>query len=330
VGSVLLPGFGFVDDISLLCTDLKDISECLASRAIFASKYQVDWKPSKDQYLQRSGPSPSTEAFRASSGGSHLSKTIKVLRELFYGRLMRRAATPITTALLEERLRQVQANATGPSFLSVTKDLLELLGLSQFWALSNFPSKSEWKVECKRALHDNDVRLWQEWRAEHGRANGWLHLMSNKWGLQRYTTKMSGKDLALRASLRLGVTSAGASKLHENPSFCRFCSQDKMETGHHLLCDCLAFCAPRARFWTSLGLPKAESSELYWSKYVEFSMASTSFLASVDMLFEEKTKHPLRGSYDTLKPPDDDPEACQESLREMAKWVLSDLDLEEN
>jgi hypothetical protein len=48
------------------------------------------------------------------------------------------------------------------------------------------------------------------------------------------------------------------------------------------------------------------------------------------MLFEEKTKHPLRGSYDTLKPPDDDPEACQESLREMAKWVLSDLDLEEN
>jgi hypothetical protein len=88
--------------------------------------------------------------------------------KLFHGRLMRRAATPVTTALLEVRLRQVQADATGPSFLSATKDLLELLGLSQFWALSKFSSKAVWTAECKQALHDNDVRLWQNMDVQTG------------------------------------------------------------------------------------------------------------------------------------------------------------------
>jgi hypothetical protein len=73
---------------------------------------------------------------------------------------------------------------------------------------------------------------------------------------------------------------------------------------------------------------QVECSELCWSKHVDFSVAIASLASGQALLGEDG--HPLGGNYDTLKPPEDDPEAFQESLRETAKWVLSDLDLEEN
>jgi hypothetical protein len=40
--------FGYVDDVSLVCTDLKDIDESLKARGEFATKYQVAWAEGKD------------------------------------------------------------------------------------------------------------------------------------------------------------------------------------------------------------------------------------------------------------------------------------------
>jgi hypothetical protein len=61
---------------------------------------------------------------------------------------------------------------------------------------------------------------------------------------------------------------------------------------------------------------------------VEFSVASANFLTSVAMTFAATASHSLRGRYDILQPPDDDPEAFQANLRDTAKWVLSDLEVE--
>jgi hypothetical protein len=81
VGKSKIPGFGYVDDVSLVCTDLEDIVESRKARDTFATKYQMDWKPSKDQYLLRNGPRLSADIFSEFSGGSSLSKDIKVLGE---------------------------------------------------------------------------------------------------------------------------------------------------------------------------------------------------------------------------------------------------------
>jgi hypothetical protein len=43
VGLYKIPGFGYVDDVSLVCTDLKDIDESLKARGKFATKHQVAW-----------------------------------------------------------------------------------------------------------------------------------------------------------------------------------------------------------------------------------------------------------------------------------------------
>jgi hypothetical protein len=119
-----------------------------------------------------------------------------------------------------------------------------------------------WSRVCKDAIRKHDVSLWQEWRISKGRENGWLHLASIQWGPQRYVSKLFGDRLALRASLRLGVSAAGASKLQDNPATCRLCFGSQLETAQHLICECSTFDAERANFWASLGTQQPLSHEL--------------------------------------------------------------------
>jgi hypothetical protein len=436
VNAAPIPGFGFVDDVSMVCTDLRDIETSLKGRRIFGNKHQMEWKPTKDQYLQRGGAAPTHEAFSLSTGGNHLSRaiitlgewlgplphrsptqvstTVKSMRRAarslewliykgsaagpevismlfsvlveslarahivltdvtpgeydtfdairakfgkgvlgvsnrtsrwaifgelgwystrcaiykaklnFYGRLMRREAGPITSALLDYMTRRFEADPTAPGFLASTKKLLDLLGLNLYWDMRPFPSKAVWKEAYKRAAHKHDVALWEAWRSQNGETNGWLHLPTVAWGPQPYTAALHGHDLALRASIRLGVSSAGASKLHDDPINCRFCVLSPLETAQHLLCDCPAFDKPRSYFWSSLGTVPYVSVGACWSKYTDFTMASTEYLRAVDEAFTVVAGRTLRGSHDRLQPPVDDPDAFEASLRETARWVLAD------
>jgi hypothetical protein len=183
---------------------------------------------------------------------------------------------------------------------------------------------------CKKATKNHDIELWQQWRNQQGHENGWLHLVSTQWGPQRYTVKLWGNDLALRACLRLGVSAAGASKLQDMSSTCRFCESQTFETAQHLLCKCEAFDVQRSRFWAALGRKEVGSHEFGWAKYLEYNRASATFLTSVDTIFKAKTTHSLRGHIETLKPPEEDPEAFQSSLRDTARWILADLRSEES
>jgi hypothetical protein len=103
----------------------------------------------------------------------------------------------------------------------------------------------------KKATKNHDIELWQEWRNQHGHKNGWLYLLSTQWGPQRYTVKLWINDLALRACLQLGVSVAGASKLQDVSSTCRFCESQTFETAQHLLCKCVVFDVQRSRFWAA-------------------------------------------------------------------------------
>jgi hypothetical protein len=430
-----VPGFGFVDDFSLFCSDLRVLALQLATRDKFATLYGVSWAPAKDHYLIRgratarsfskeefvevTGRAPEAhikilgeelgqdparcpiqvsntlKSVAAAAGSidwlmwkgtaaspqvvlhlfqalvqsiacSHLVLTdtlpseldtldavktshgrrllgvsplaskwavlgelgwspfrsaVLLARLMFLGRLFRREEGSFLAVLLDLRLAQLDAPDAPRSFLGSLRHIVSDLGLSAYWASRPFPLKVTWKRVCKAAIHASDLKQWHLWRERSGHDNGRLNVTKKQWGAEPYVSFLNGNSLALRASLRLNVSAAGASKCAATQTFCRFCPWGVAETAQHLMCSCPRFASQRAGLWAKLGVHSPLSLDKSWDIIMTYSDASQTYIEEVAVIFEAITSTPLHGTsgvHQVALSSQDDFESC---LADAAAWV---------
>jgi hypothetical protein len=166
------------------------------------------------------------------------------------------------------------------------KEIMEQLGIGQYWGKEQLPTKAKWKDITTDAVRGWEKQEWRTWKASQALRQKWPAGLASGWDTND-SLNMNTKDRQLLLGIKMMVTREDRGIQKQHTGECGVCGEKTTRGAYHLVTECMRWEGIRV---TALGMEHQDSTgRQTWKQMTTGEDRAMHYLREVSRLYEKET-----------------------------------------